>query len=337
MYLPKSIEKKIINAKGRLDAQEVAKEGKGMSEVSTQRIKGKKKGEKIVKIYPILGLVLGIVLPILSYFILGFPLNYIPTIPLGFIGLVLGFFPIIRILDKSKTRQKKLEKQFSDILRKTATDLAGGIFSLTEALKRSIDESPQPIKMELKQVYNEIEVGGAKFNEAIMGIDRRNDSQVIKRVCNTLANSYEQLEEKEMGYALSNTSEMIQQDESLEKQKQNAFTKPVMNLILIIIIFVPILTTIVSKFMEQMLPFVEQMGQMGSQMAETGGMGGIGGMEEGASVEEIKDSISILTEFAFSQGTISLLGIALLIKKDFFWFIKWYGIFSIILIVIGVI
>lgn len=347
MLLPESTENKVIEAKGRLEAQEVADEGGEMRKITKARNNGRSTGRSMVKRYPVIALILAVVLPLglhyLSVYAFGyipvlpkgmFSLTWLPIIPLGFLGFTLGLYPIIRVIGADNSRTEELETQLADVLRKTGTDLAGGMINLPQAIMRTIKESPQPVKMELEQVYNEMEAAGAEFSEAIMSIDRNNDSKVASRVCSTLSASYEKLEEEEMKIALSQTAEMVQQDKSLKRKKETAFSSPVMNLTILIMGFLPFMALMVAYFVGRMVPYVEQMASM-SETFEDVGVQGI--KSEYISPQKVERALAVLPQFIFLEGTTVSLSLGLLIQRDIIWFVKRYAMFCIMLTVIGIV
>lgn len=335
--MPKQFKIRFARGYARLQAQKVAKRGAPIPEVDRVYKLSEAKGFKIAEICPVLAVagaaVVGILLSLLPMLIEGVRVPIVATISASYLVMISGLSPIIIISYFDNRRTDKLERQMIDMLTRAGTAISAGAVSLPSAVISIADESSEPIKSELRLVYNEMSAVRRPFDKAIMGIALRNDSPVIYRACALMASSFIEVKEEYASTALAQAAEMIRITKSLQADKNSAFASPLLQLAMLVLFLLPLIIIIVVGLVFSLAPlagFVEQ------------AQGYVGKLTGQVIIEEQvapADVLPVLPVFLLVEGIVTVLAIGFLVKRSVFWTIKLltavFGMLLLVSLVVG--
>lgn len=92
--------------------------------------------------------------------------------------LFTGYVPLAVVLNKRRKRRKLFEQQFPDALDMLRNSIRAG-FGLVKGIKLVADESPDPIGIEFRKTFEEINLG-ISMREALLNFSGRIDSLDLK-------------------------------------------------------------------------------------------------------------------------------------------------------------
>lgn len=89
-----------------------------------------------------------------------------------------GYIPLAVVLNKRRKRRKLFEQQFPDALDMLRNSVRAG-FGLVKGIKLVADESPDPVSIEFRKTFEEINLG-ISMREALLNFSGRIDSLDLK-------------------------------------------------------------------------------------------------------------------------------------------------------------
>ncbi len=92
--------------------------------------------------------------------------------------LFTGYVPLAVVLNKRRKRRKLFEQQFPDALDMLRNSVRAG-FGLVKGIKLVADESPDPVSIEFRKTFEEINLG-ISMREALLNFSGRIDSLDLK-------------------------------------------------------------------------------------------------------------------------------------------------------------
>jgi Flp pilus assembly protein TadB len=327
--MPKGFKMKIARGYARLQAQKVANRRAPIPEIDRVYRLSEARGLKIAETVPVVAIAaavtISLAIALLPTFIQGLRIPPITIISIGYLVMVAALSPVILIMRADSKRTNRLELQMVDMLTKAGTTISAGAVHLPTAVIATADESEEPIRSELRLVYNEMFAVRRSFDKAIMGIAMRNDSPVVYRACALMASSYREVKEEYASVALTQAAEMIRTTKSLEADKDAAFTSPLLQLVMLVLFLLPLVIIIVVGLVHTLSPL------MGFVKQAQRALPGAAPIEEAVTPEDIMPTLPV---FLLIEGFVTVAAIGFLVKRNAFWTIKMLSaVFGMLLLV----